>query len=419
VWWELTIGLATFLVCTTLSNLSIGDKQAAAELHAHQVLNVERALGVRLERPLNGWLAEHDTVASIANYAYAWGFIATTLAVFVFLYVFRPAKYRWGRRSCLLLNVIAAACFVLYPVAPPRLAPDLGFVDTVVRQHTWGSWGTPLTGGTNQLAALPSLHFALAAWALLVLMVAKAPRLVRLSGVANVVVTLMVILATGNHYLFDVLAAVVLVAVSLFLTASWRRRHAGPDRFYATPPGSSPPNVAGALVLDSSDVDAAASSVRTEIAGAGPRWRHRLERRSWITPPRWPASGEPDWSWHIVRRGPVAGAGRAGSTDGVRRLATEVASEPLPEDRPRWRACVVPATNGRGVVMILVVDRALGWRGWLDATLKASAIVEDDCRELDAVLDRLSESDGSGSTRRTSASGPHPPGRAPLRPPRV
>jgi hypothetical protein len=103
------------------------------------------------------------------------------------------------------------------------------------------------------------------------------------------------------------------------------------------------------------------------------------------------ASGEPDWSWHIVQRGPVAGAGRAGSTDGVRRLATEVASEPLPEDRPRWRACVVPETNGRGVVMILVVDRALGWRGWLDATLKASAIVEDDCRELDAVLDRLSE----------------------------
>ncbi len=396
MWWELTIGLVTFLVCTTLSNLSIGDKigdkQAAAQLHASQVLNVERTLGLELERPLNSWLAEHDTVAAIANYTYAWGYIATSLAVFVYLYVFRPAKYRWGRRSCLVLNVIAAACFALYPVAPPRLTPDLGIVDTVVRQHTWGSWGTPMTEGTNQLAAVPSLHFALAAWVLFMLTVAGAPWAVRLLGVANLAVTLVVILATGNHYLLDVLAAVVLVAVSLVITAPWRRRRSGPDRFYAAP--SSPPNVAGVLVLDSSDVDAAASSLRTEIAGAGPRWRQRLERPSWRKPPRWPTSGDPDWSWHIVRREPVAGAG-AGRSDGVRRLATEVATEPLPQHRPRWRACLVPAANGRGVAIILVVDRALGWRGWLDAALKASAIVEDDCRELDAVLDRLSAPDGS------------------------
>jgi diacylglycerol O-acyltransferase / wax synthase len=415
VWWELTIGLVTFLVCTTLSNLSIGDKQASAQLHATQVLNVERALGLELERPLNSWLAEHDTVAAIANYTYAWGYIATTLAAFVYLYLFRPAKYRWGRRSCLLLNVIAAACFALYPVAPPRLTADIGIVDTVVRQHTWGSWGTPMTEGTNQLAALPSLHFALAAWVLFLLTVAGAPRAVRLLGVANVVVTLVVILATGNHYLLDVLAALVLVAVSLVITAPWRRQRSGPDRFYATPSRSAPPNVAGVLVLDSSDVDAAESSVRTEISAAGRRWRQRLERRSWLKPPRWPPSGEPDWSWHIVRQEPVDGAGR---TDGVRRLATEVASQPLPEDRPRWRACVVPAANGRGVAIIVVVDRALGWHGWFDTTLKASAIVEDDCRELDAVLDRLSALDGSGSAG-TSGAGDQTRGRAPLWPPGV
>jgi hypothetical protein len=88
--------------------------------------------------------------------------------------------------------------------------------------------------------------------------------------------------------------------------------------------------------------------------------------------------------------GAVVGDGSAGRTGGVRRLATEAAGEPLPDDRPRWRAYVVPAAIGHRTAIILVVDRAFDRRGWLDATLKASAIMEDDCRQLDAVLDRLS-----------------------------
>ena len=181
-------------------------------------------------------------------------------------------------------------------------------MDTVVRHRTWGSRGSAMTAGTNQLAALPSLHFALALWVVFLLAVAGAPWSVRLVGVANVVVTLVVIVATGNHYLVDAVAAVVLVAVSLFITAPRRRRTAGS----ATGSTTSAPNVAGVLVLDSSDVDAAVSAVRTEINGAGPRWRQCLKRRSWRKPPRWPSNGEPDWSWHIVRREPWSATGPRG-----------------------------------------------------------------------------------------------------------
>jgi hypothetical protein len=73
----------------------------------------------------------------------------------------------------------------------------------------------------------------------------------------------------------------------------------------------------------------------------------------------------------------------------VRRLAVRVASEPFPDDRPRWRAWIVPAADASRVAVIVVVDRALDWRGLVDATLRSTAILDDSFRLLDRLLDRL------------------------------
>ena len=64
----------------------------------------------------------------------------------------------------MVLNLVAAACFAFFPVAPPRLNPSLSIVDTVERQHIWGTWGSPVGNAVNQFAALPSLHFAWVLW---------------------------------------------------------------------------------------------------------------------------------------------------------------------------------------------------------------------------------------------------------------
>ena len=41
-----------------------------------------------------------------------------------------PELFRQVRDSFIVLNVIAMVCFVLYPLAPPRMLPTAGFVDT-------------------------------------------------------------------------------------------------------------------------------------------------------------------------------------------------------------------------------------------------------------------------------------------------
>lgn len=218
VWWELSVGLVAFFACTSLSRASFGDKQATALRNARDLLHLEDRLGLNVEVSMNQWLAEQGRLATLSAYHYAAFYAITSIAVLVFLYLRRPMIYRWGRRSCLILNVLAAACFALYPVAPPRFLPELSIVDTVQRERIWGTWGSPVGDSVNQLAALPSLHFALVVWVLVMLMIATRSMVLITLAAADVVVTAVVVVATGNHYPFDLIAGAVLVAICVPLT---------------------------------------------------------------------------------------------------------------------------------------------------------------------------------------------------------
>lgn len=222
VWWELPMVLIAVVVCTALSRASFGgDKVAAAQANAQAVLGLERRLGLDIEVPANQWHAGHGWLRVVVAYHYATVYILTSVALLVFLYLRRPPLYRWARRSSLVLNVVAAICFALYPVAPPRLNLNLSIVDTVQEEHIWGTWGSPVGDAVNQLAALPSLHLAWVLWVLAFLVVAT--RSLVLIGLAalDVVITAVTVVATGNHYPLDLVAAALLVAVSIGLTRPW------------------------------------------------------------------------------------------------------------------------------------------------------------------------------------------------------
>ncbi len=229
VWWELPLGLVAFLACTSLSRASLGDKAATARANAEQVVQVEALLRLDIEEPANRWFAGQGWMTVLAGYHYAAVYVLTSVALLVFLYLRHPPTFRWARRSTLLLNLIAAVCFALYPVAPPRLNPELTIVDTVTAQGIWGSWGSPIGDAVNQLAALPSLHFAWVLWVLAMLVISARRRvlgralsiiLITLAS-TDIVLTAVVVVVTGNHYPLDLVAGAALVAVSIPATRPW------------------------------------------------------------------------------------------------------------------------------------------------------------------------------------------------------
>lgn len=215
---ELTIWLAVFAIYLVLTSIDWAGRHRAAVANSRWIFDLERSLHIDVEPALNRWLLPRGALRVAANYEYALTYLVSSFGLLVWLYLRRPAAYRWARTSFILLNLVSLVCFAVYPVAPPRLIADLGFTDTVVLDRTWGSWGSPLVSHANQLAAMPSLHIGWALWVSLILATIASGWLSQTVSAFHVLITLLVIMATANHYLVDAAGGAILAVVCVAMT---------------------------------------------------------------------------------------------------------------------------------------------------------------------------------------------------------
>jgi len=186
----------------------------AALAHAQDVLKLERSLHIDPEHALDRWLAGHSTLGLLVSDYYDNAHFVVTLGLLGFLWWRRADIYRPLRNSLVLVNVLAFIVFWRFPVAPPRMLP--GFVDVVASTHAVGSWHTgALASQANQLAAMPSLHIAWAVWCTVVVCRISARRWLRALALIYPCATAFAVLATGNHFVLDILGGLATIAVSL------------------------------------------------------------------------------------------------------------------------------------------------------------------------------------------------------------
>jgi PAP2 superfamily len=186
-----------------------GDLSQARE-HARAIIDLERSVGLAVEGSVQGTLDSGALTWLLSNVYLAAQFIVVPAAL-IWLYRRSPQVYRGLRNTLLAAWLIAVPVFAVFPVAPPRLA-GMGFVDTVSEQA-----GVALTGRStifyNELAAVPSLHVGFAVAVGVALAVAlRAPWAKALALAWGPVVSLSVV-ATGNHYVFDIGAGLAVTAV--------------------------------------------------------------------------------------------------------------------------------------------------------------------------------------------------------------
>lgn len=167
----------------------------AAFRDAHGILAVERALGLTRVEAVLRTVAPPSPVTSVL---YVGLHFVGTLAVGLWLRVRRVQLWRVHRWSLVWLAVVAVAVAWVFPVAPPWA---LGVRDAAPWLHAAGA-----ASGLNLLAAFPSLHVAVAVWVALVGVRAGWSRWVYLYPVFVAVL----VVSTGNHYVLDAAAGVVL-----------------------------------------------------------------------------------------------------------------------------------------------------------------------------------------------------------------
>lgn len=190
-------------------------RPASAIANGQWVLDAERFLHVDLELKANLWLAGHRMLGELSSLYYQTAHLTVTLLVLAWCYWRRPDAYRSARNTLVAINVVGFMVFWVFPVAPPRLA-GAGFIDTAMAVGV--SAPTDPSASMNPYAAMPSLHLAWAAWVAVVGLLLTRHLLARLLCLVYPTVTAVVVMATANHYLLDVVAGVVVALVMARLT---------------------------------------------------------------------------------------------------------------------------------------------------------------------------------------------------------
>jgi membrane-associated phospholipid phosphatase len=217
LWIELAVVGWLFYLYDTVNNLAPIRQQLAAR-NAVGLIGFEHSLHLSPELAINAWLSVHATLASIASYYYFFAHGLVTFAVLALLWWKRPALYRRQRTLLVIINLVAFVVFWRYPLAPPRMFPNLGFVDVIASSHSLLSWSSgALVHDADQLAAMPSLHIAWAIWSSLSLWLLLRRRIVALLSIAYPLATALVVMGTGNHYALDVIAGAATVPLAFAL----------------------------------------------------------------------------------------------------------------------------------------------------------------------------------------------------------
>ncbi|HEX7354134.1 MAG TPA: phosphatase PAP2 family protein [Mycobacteriales bacterium] len=198
-----------FLLWRVVGRLALVHTQGAIG-RAEWIDHAERALHLPSELAVQHAFLGHEAVLRAADAYYAYVHAPALAVALLWLLLRHRDRYaRW----CTVTVVFTAAALVveLLPVAPPRLLPAYGFVDTA-RRDGLSVYGATTHGFADQLSSMPSIHVG---WALLVaaIVVAAGRSRWRWLVVLHPVVTVFVVTVTANHWWFDDLAAAALLAL--------------------------------------------------------------------------------------------------------------------------------------------------------------------------------------------------------------
>jgi PAP2 superfamily len=222
---EAGVVTALYALWQLAGNLAVGGL-GQAMAHAWWIWHTERSLGLPTELVVQRLVLPHPLLAQIANLYYATMHFGVLIAMLIWLFVRHRDAYPAVRNAmaastaiCLLVSFI--------PVAPPRMLTSLGFVDLAARygESVYGPAGANV--GADQLSAMPSVHVCwsvLVAWAVITASTSRWRWLI----LAHPIVTVFVVVATGNHYWADAIVSIAIVAVVLATQALLR---AGLARF--------------------------------------------------------------------------------------------------------------------------------------------------------------------------------------------
>ncbi|MEU1709398.1 phosphatase PAP2 family protein [Streptomyces sp. NPDC005706] len=221
LWFEILLIAVSYWTYSLVRN-AVPEQRAQALRNADWVWRAEHQAGIAVEQYVNHAVNTVTWLIVGMNYYYATLHFVITIGVLVWLYRWHPGRYSATRTALFATTGAALAGYYLFPLAPPRLMNGGRFVDTVMVHHTWGSMASgDLKHMSNQYAAMPSMHIGWSLWCGLTVFALASVPWVRVLGLVYPAATLLVIVATANHFWLDAVGGAVCLALGFAVARLW------------------------------------------------------------------------------------------------------------------------------------------------------------------------------------------------------
>ena len=210
---ELAIGLGVYAAYLLVRRRVLAaDGRERGRRAAERVAAVESRLGIARERELQRAALRFPRLVAGANAGYAVFNIGLTVGWLVYRSRRRDPGYLRLRRACMLAHLGAQPIFLLRPIAPPRTLPRI--VDTLREVSGLDLEHPVLVRLYNPVAAMPSLHVAFATVTACAAAERSSSRTVAVGAFAYPSLVVVVVTASGNHFVLDSAAGAALGALA-------------------------------------------------------------------------------------------------------------------------------------------------------------------------------------------------------------
>jgi len=176
------------------------------------IWQAERAVHLPSETVVQQAFLPHPLIVQALNLYYAGLHFVVVIGCLIWVYVWHRQRYP-RVRTTLVLFTAAALLIQFVPVAPPRMLPGDGMIDTAVR-YGQSVYGSVAGFNADQLSAMPSVHVGWALLTALVIVEVSRSRW-RWLALAYPLLTMLAVVVTANHYWLDGIAAALLLALAL------------------------------------------------------------------------------------------------------------------------------------------------------------------------------------------------------------
>jgi PAP2 superfamily len=187
--------------------------------NTRSLVSLEKSLGIFWEPHLQSLILGHHILTDASNWLYL-NVQFTANAVFLaILYTYRNDIFYFVRNMFFVAMGIALIVHLTFPVAPPRLLPGLGFVDTVHQVAHINQDTGAVSLFVNPYAAVPSMHICFALLVGVTTMRLVGRWWLRALALAYPLLVLVVIIDTANHFILDAVAGALTALLAAAVAA--------------------------------------------------------------------------------------------------------------------------------------------------------------------------------------------------------